>query len=458
MLYKQGENWFLTTVPPAPTGRTGDLAARMLGEGGPRPLGSVGDGQLKLDEMEVLVDPRAEWKQMYHEVWRIERDFLYDPGYHGLDLTVAEKKYAPFLDGVAHRADLNYVFNEMLGELTLGHTYIMGGDTPEVKRVKGGLLGADYRIENGRYRFARIYSGENWNPQLRAPLTQPGVNVREGEYLLAVNGRDLPATDNLYQAFEATAGKAITIKVGPTADGKGARDVTVVPVESEIGLRNLAWIEGNRRKVDQLSGGKAAYVYLPDTGTGGYTNFNRYFFAQTDKEAVVLDERFNGGGKAADYIIDYLRRQPLNYWTSREGKDYVTPGGAIFGPKAMIINEFAGSGGDAMPWYFRRAQLGPLVGKRTWGGLVGISGYPPLLDGGFVTAPSFAFYSPDGKWDVENHGVAPDVEVDLDPQAVRAGRDPQLEKAVEIVMDALKKNPSAWPKRPPYPNYQQKGK
>jgi tricorn protease len=457
MLYRQGENWFLTAVPGGTGGRTGDSAARAGGDGEARASKS-GDGRLKLDDMEVLVDPRAEWKQMYHEVWRIERDFLYDPGYHGYDLAAAEKRYAVFLDGIAHRADLNYLFNEMLGQLTLGHTYIGGGDTPEVPRIRGGLLGADYKIENGRYRFARIYSGENWNPQLRAPLTQPGVNVKEGEYLLAVNGRDLRATDNVDQAFEATAGKSVTLKVGPTPDGQNAREVTVVPVDSEVGLRNLAWVEGNRRKVDQLTGGKVAYVYLPDTGVGGYTNFNRYFFAQTDKDAVILDERFNGGGKAADYIIEILRRRPLNYWTSREGKDYVTPGGAIFGPKVMIINEFAGSGGDAMPWYFRRAGVGPLVGKRTWGGLVGISGYPPLLDGGSVTAPSFAFYSPDGKWDVENHGVDPDVDVDLDPYEVRAGRDPQLEKAVEIVLEALKQNPPVRPTKPAYPNYHQKTK
>jgi tricorn protease len=437
MLYHQGEKWFLTaaTAPAKP-----------------------GDGLLKTDDMEVKVDPRAEWRQMYREVWRLQRDFLYDPGAHGLDLKEAEKKYAIFLDGIAHRADLNYLFNEMLGNLVLGHTYISGGDTPEVKRVKGGLLGADYAIENGRYRFARVYSGENWNPQLRAPLTQPGVNVKAGEYLLAVGGKELRATDNLYQAFEATAGKAVLLKVGPKPDGTGAREVTVVPVESEVALRNLAWVEGNRRLVERLSGGQVAYVYLPDTGAGGYSNFNRYFFAQTDKDGVILDERFNGGGKAADYMIDYLRRQPLNYWTAREGRDYVTPGGSIFGPKAMITNEFAGSGGDALPWYFRRAGLGPLVGKRTWGGLVGISGYPPLLDGGSVTAPSFAFYSPDGKWDVENHGVAPDVEVEHDPYLVRQGRDPQLEKAVELVLEALKKNPPRPPQKPAYPNYQKPAK
>ncbi len=456
MLYRKGEGWFITSVPRTPAERMGELAARLGSEAATRSSGE--SGALKLDDMEVYVEPRAEWRQMYRDTWRLQRDFLYDPHYHGYDLAAAEKKYTVFLEGIAHRADLNYLFNEMLGELTLGHTYIGGGDTPEVKRVKGGLLGADYRIENGRYRFARIYSGENWNPQLRAPLTQPGVNVQEGEYLLAVNGKELRANANLYRAFEATAGKAVTLKVGPTPDGKNARELTVVPVEAEVPLRNLAWVEGNRRKVDKLSDGRVAYIYLPDTGFGGYTNFNRYFFAQVDKQAAVLDERFNGGGKAADYIIDYLRRPLLNYWTARHGQLYTTPGGAIFGPKVMIINEFAGSGGDAMPWYFRKAGIGPLVGKRTWGGLVGISGYPPLLDGGSVTAPSFAFFSPDGTWDVENHGVAPDVEVDLDPYAVRAGRDPQLEKAVEIVLEALAKNPPPQPKRPPYPNYHRKEK
>jgi tricorn protease len=456
MLYRQGERWIIKPVPPSlPGGAAGGAAAlAALGASAARGVGS--ENVLKTDDMEAYIDPRAEWKQMYHETWRLQRDFLYDPHYHGYDLAAAEKKYAVFLDGIAHRADLNYLFNDMLGELTLGHTYIGGGDTPEVKRVRGGLLGADFRIENGRYRFGHIYSGENWNPQLRAPLTQPGVNVKEGEYLLAVHGKDLKATDNLYQAFEATAGKSIRVKVGPTPDGKDSREVTVVPVESEVALRNLAWVEGNRRKVNAMTDGKVAYVYLPDTGFGGYTNFNRYFFAQVDKPAAVIDERFNGGGLAADYIIDYLRRPLMNYWTARNGQVYTTPGGAIFGPKAMIINEFAGSGGDAMPWYFRKAGVGPLVGKRTWGGLVGISGYPPLLDGGMVTAPSFAFFSPNGTWDVENHGVAPDVEVDLDPYEVRQGRDPQLERAVEVVLEALKKNPPPQPKRPEYPNYHPK--
>lgn len=432
ILYRQGPAWFIaaTAAPVTP-----------------------GQGALKLDELQVYVDPRAEWNQMYHEVWRIERDFFYDPGFHGLDLQAAEKKYAPYLDAVAHRSDLNYLFQEMLGELSVGHLFVAGGDIPEVKKVKSGLLGADYKIENARYRFARIYNGENWNPQLRAPLTQPGVNVQVGDYLLSVNGRELRATDSVYGFFEETAGKAVLIRVGPDPGGATAREVTVVPVESDLGLRNLAWIEDNRRKVDQLSGGRLAYVYLPDTAVGGYTNFNRYYFAQINKDGAVIDERFNGGGTAADYIIDYMRRPLMNYWATREGKDFTTPVGSIYGPKAMITNEYAGSGGDLMPWLFRRAGIGPLVGKRTWGGLVGIYDYPQLIDGGAVTAPRVAFFNTNSEWDVENHGVAPDVEVEFDPQAWRAGRDPQLEKAVEVVMEALKKNPPPVHRKPEYPNY-----
>jgi tricorn protease len=416
------------------------------------PIGPAA-GALKLDEMEAYVDPRAEWKQMYNEVWRIERDFFYDPGLHGLNLGAARSKYAPYLDGLASRDELNYLFEEMTGEITVGHMFIGGGELPQPKHVAVGLLGADYNVENGHYRFARIFNGENWNPNLHAPLTQPGVNVKTGEYLFAVNGRDVLPSEEVYRYFESTVGKNIVLKVGPNPDGSGSREVTVVPISSEYGLRNLAWIEDNRRTVDQLTGGKVAYVYLPDTGTGGYTNFNRYYFAQIGREGAVIDERFNGGGLIADYIIDYMRRPLMGYFTQREGQDYRTPVGSIYGPKAMIINEFAGSGGDALPWMFHHAGIGPLVGKRTWGGLVGIFGFPPLMDGGRVTAPNTAFWNPNGTWDVENHGVDPDVEVEYDPQVVRAGHDPQLEKAVEVVLASLKKSPLPVHKKPAYPNY-----
>ncbi|MBX7219989.1 MAG: PDZ domain-containing protein [Blastocatellia bacterium] len=432
ILFRMGNNWFIS--------------------GADQPV-KPGDGKLKTEAMQVYVDPREEWKQMYRETWRIERDFFYDPNYHGLNIAAAEKKYAPYVEGLAHRTDLNYLFNEMLGELTVGHLYVNGGDQPTPKRTQGGLLGADYAVENGRYKFAKVYDGENWNPGLRAPLTQPGAEVKAGEYLLAVNGRSLMATDNIYAFFEETAGKQTLLKVGPNADGSNAREVTVVPVGNEGALRNLAWIEANRRKVDQMSGGKLAYVWLPDTAGSGYTNFNRYFFAQLNREGAIIDERFNRGGHAADYVIDYLKKPLMSHWTGREGLDFRQPFGTLPGPKAMLANEYSGSGGDYLPWMFHREKLGYLIGKRTWGGLVGIGGYPSLLDGGSVTAPSFAFYSPEGKWEVENHGVSPDIEIDMDPKLWRQGRDPQLEKAIELLLEDLKKSPAKQPVRPPYPNY-----
>jgi tricorn protease len=440
LLYRQGPQYFIAAAGKAPA------APPAAGQGG---------GPLKLDTLEAWVDPRAEWEHMYHQVWRGERDFFYDPGLHGVNREAMEKKYEPWLANMSSRDDLNYLFEEMLGEMTVGHMFVGGGDRPEVKRIQCGLLGADYTVENGRYRFARVFNGENWNPSLRAPLTQPGVNVAAGEYLLAVGGRDVRPPENVYSFFEETAGKSIVIRVGPDPGGANAREVTVVPVANETGLRNLAWIEGNRRKVEQLTGGRVGYVYLPNTSTGGYTNFNRYFFSQVGREAVIVDERFNGGGSIADYIIDYLRRPIVGRWSMREGEDITLPVEGIFGPKVMIVNEMAGSGGDLMPWLFRKEGIGPLVGMRTWGGLVGhYTGPGDLIDGGNVGTPDLAFYNLDGAWDVENHGVAPDYEVEMNPKLVREGHDPQLEKAVEVVLEQMQKHPVNYGKRPSYPNYQ----
>jgi tricorn protease len=444
MLYQQGDKWSIAEPPPMPDAPDGPP---------PKP---GNEKTLKTQDLEVKVDPAGEWKQMFHEVWRIERDYFYDPHYHGLDLQAAEERYGAYLDGLGSRDDLNYLFTEMLGNMTVGHMFLGGGDRPEVKKVRSGLLGADYKIENGRYRFARIYDGENWNPELKAPLTQPGVNVAAGEYLLAVNGRELRATDSVYSFFEETAGKSTILKVGTDPAGANAREVKVVPVDDESGLRHLAWIEDNRRKVDQATGGRVAYVHMPDTGSGGYTSFMRYFFAQVGKDAVIIDERFNHGGALATDIIEYLQRRLMSVVTPRDGADFVQPQGAIFGPKVMIINQFAGSGGDAMPWYFRRAGVGKLIGERTWGGLVGLNGYPELMDGGGVTAPSMAVWNPNGTFDVENRGITPDIEVEQDPAAVRQGHDPQLEKAIEVVMEELKNNPPPVLKRPAYPDYQKK--
>jgi tricorn protease len=435
VLYRQGPGWFIapTAVVPKP-----------------------GDGALNLDGMEVYTDPRIEWNQMYHEVWRIERDFFYDPNHHGLNVAAAEKKYAPYLKGAGGRADVNHLFEEMLGELTVGHMFIAGGDVPQPHKVKGGLLGADYKVENGRYRFARIFNGENWNPTLRAPLTQPGVDVKVGDYLLEVSGREVRPPVDVYSYFENTAGTQIKIKVGPNSDGKDAREVTVVPLGSEFELRNLAWEEDNRRKVDQMSGGKVAYVHVPDTATGGFINFNRYYFAQVGKEAAVIDERYNHGGEIADYIIDMLKRPLRNCNITREGGEFCSPLAQIYGPKTMVINEMSGSGGDALPWMFKQDKVGPLVGTRTWGGLVGIYNYPPLMDGGFITAPRVAIFGLHNEWEVENHGIAPDIEVENDPASVAAGHDAQLERAVQVTLEALKAHPVVIPGPPPAPNYQKK--
>jgi tricorn protease len=438
ILYRKGESWSTASVDDAPGGG-----------GPPKP----GFGPLKLDGWEVYVEPRAMWKQIYNETWRIERDFFYDPNHHGLDLDKAKKKYEPYLAGIGSRAELTYLFEECLGEITVGHMFVGGGEAPEPKKIRAGLLGADYSLEKNRYRIAKVYDGENWNPGMQAPLTQPGVNVKAGDYILAVNGRELHSADNIFSFFEETAGKQVVLKVGANADGKDSRDVTVIPVDSEEGLRHLAWIESNRRSVDQATGGRIAYVHVPNTGGGGYTSFNRYFFSQVGKEGAIIDERFNEGGQLADYIIDHLRRPLMSKVTSREGHDFSSPSEAIYGPKVMLINEMAGSGGDALPWYFRKAAVGTLIGKRTWGGLVGIGGYPELLDGGRVTAPRAAIYGLSGEWEVENHGVAPDVEVELDPAAWREGHDAQLEKAIEVVMQQLKDHPLPQINRPPYPNY-----
>lgn len=431
-LYRQGQQWSIASsaAPVKP-----------------------GEGMLKMDELQVLVHPREEWNQMYHEVWRIERDYLYASNYHGLNVDATEKQYSAYLPGIVSREDLNYLFREMLGKLSIGHMFVQGGDIPTVQPLSVGLLGADYAIENGRYRFAKVYSGENWNPDLRAPLTEPGVNVKTGEYLLAVNGRELHDRDNIYSFFLNTAGRQVTLTVGPSPDSSDARQVIVVPIASEIPLRHRDWVAGNIRKVQQLSGGKVAYVYLPDTATGGFTSFNRYFFAQVNKQGVIVDDRFNSGGQAADYIIGYLQRTLWNYWYTPEGSVMPEPSGAIFGPKVMLINQYAGSGGDLIPWFFHHLAIGTLIGERTWGGEVGITGYPPLIDGGSVTAPSLAFFTTDGHWGIENEGVAPDVEVAMDPKTWREGHDPQLEKGVQVILQGLAEHPLSKPKVPPFPDY-----
>jgi tricorn protease len=430
LLYAQGGSWFIVGTQ-----------ARI----------EPNAGKIATDTIEVRVDPRVEWKQIFNEAWRINRDYFYDPTMHGVDWTAKRDKYAALLDHVGTREDLNRVMQWMSSELSVGHHNVGGGDSGvELRTVAGGLLGADYEVANGRYRFKKVYGGLNWTPQLRSPLTEPGVNVRAGEYLLAVNGVDLRPPASVYAPFESTSGKIVEITVGPNSDGSGSRTVQVVPVGSEAALRNRDWVEGNRKKVDAATGGRVAYVYVPNTTNAGHTYFKRYFYPQAHKDAIIVDERFNGGGQVADYYIDILRRPFVSHWAMRYGADLRTPMAAIQGPKAMIIDETAGSGGDLLPWMFRKYQVGPIIGKRTWGGLVGILGFPTLMDGGGITAPNLAIWTEDGGWVVENEGVPPDIEVEQTPADVIAGRDPQLERAIAVVMEELKKNPPATPKRPAY--------
>jgi tricorn protease len=371
---------------------------------------------------------------------------------HGADWNAVKKKYEAFLPDVTTGGDLYRVIGWVLSELAVGHSrYSPGERLYDKESVRGGLLGADYEIANDRYRFKKVYGGLNWTSGLRAPLTAPGVEVKAGDYLLAVRGIDLKPPTELYSLFEGTAGKSIEIVVGPSPDGKGSRTVTIEPLANEASLRNMDWVEGNLRKVHAATGGRVAYVYVPNTAGAGHDFFKRYFFPQVDKDAIIVDERFNGGGQVADYYIDLLRRPYTAHWATRYGETFRTPGAAIFGPKVMLIDETAGSGGDLLPWMFREYKLGPLVGKRTWGGLVGILGFPTLMDGGLVTAPNLAFWTPKEGFGVENVGIPPDYDVELTPKDAIAGKDPQLDKAIELALEALKKNPPQKNEQPPFP-------
>jgi tricorn protease len=413
----------------------------------------VAPARLATTDIEVRIDPRAEWTQVFDEAWRINRDYFYAPNMHGVDWPAAKKKYEPLLADAVTKADVNRVIQWMMSELSVGHHRGGGGDRLTTARnVPGGLLGADYVVANGRYRFSKVYGGLNWTPELRAPLTEPGVNVKEGEYLLAVRGLDVRPPANLYSFFENTSGKITEITVGANADGTGSRTVQVVPIADEGALRARAWVEGNLRKVDSITNGRVAYVYVPNTAQPGYDYFKRYFYPQAHKDAIIVDERDNGGGSIADYYVDILRRPLISYWAMRYGEDLRTPAASIQGPKALIVNEVAGSGGDLFPWMWHKYNVGPIIGKRTWGGLVGILGFPILMDGGNITAPNLAIWTEDAGWVVENEGVAPDIEVEQTPADVIAGRDPQLDKAIEVVMAELKKDPRKAVKRPPYPN------
>jgi tricorn protease len=405
---------------------------------------------VSLAGVKLYVEPMAEWKQIFGDVWRMEKEYFYDPGLHGLDWAGVRAKFEPLLPHVGRREDLNDILIEMTGEMGVGHNYVGGGAVYDNSAAAPGLLGADIAVENGRYRIKRIFNGEQWNPFVAAPLAAPGVDVKESDYIIAINGQELTARDNIYAALSGARGSQIAVTVAATPDGP-RRTSTVEPVGNEGALRLWAWIEGNRRRVEQATGGRVAYVYMPNTADAGFTLFNRMYFAQTDKEALILDERSNGGGQAANYIIDVLGRKWLAGWKDREGLTYSTPGGGIYGPKVMLIDQDAGSGGDWMPYAFRENGLGTLIGTRTWGGLIGISANPALMDGGRLAVPNFRFYDTQGRFTIENEGVAPDIQVEIDQLALDRGQDTQLETAIATVLQQLEGSVSPIKPPPPFP-------
>jgi tricorn protease len=404
---------------------------------------TAGAGRLNV-QLRMYLDPREEFKQIFYEGWRNQRDYLYVPNMHGADWPRMKEMYGQFLPYINHRADLNYLIDLMGSEISIGHSYVRGGDIPTTRDVQpGGLLGADFAIDSDRYKITRIYDNESWNPDLRAPLAEPGVDVSVGDYIVAINGEELKTPDNIYRLLDGTANRQTVLSVNTRPSLEGARQVTVVPVNNEQSLRTRAWVESNRRLVDKLSDGKLAYVYVPNTSQPGYTSFNRYYFAQQDKLGAIIDERYNGGGSAADYIIDVLQRDFDGYFNNVAGDRYpfTSPSAGIWGPKVMIINEMAGSGGDLMPWMFHHRKIGELVGKRTWGGLVHTADTPLFIDGGSMIAPRGGFFNREGQWDVENKGIPPDVDVENWPKDVIAGHDPQLERAVQEGLRMLKEKP-----------------
>lgn len=430
MLFRKGSAWGITKVGEKPSG-----------------------GMLNTSAIKIKIDPTQEWQNIFNEAWRVNRDYFYDPGMHGVDWEAMKAKYEVFLSDISCRNDLYQIIRWMCSELAVGHhsIYSRGDQLNSPERVNGGLLGADFVLKNGKYQIAKIYGGLNWSPNLRSPLTEPGVNAAVGDYLIAVDGKEVTAEDNLFAFFENKAEKIVELKLSKNSNGSEARKVNVVPISNESSLRNRDWVEGNIKKVNEATDGQVAYVYVPNTTTEGHEYFKRYFFPQVNKKAVIIDERFNGGGQLADYYIDHLRKPYQSSWNFRYGEDLHAPSGSIQGPKVMLIDENAGSGGDYLPYLFKRFNLGTVIGKRTWGGLVGVLGYPEFMDGGMVSAPNVAFYNENG-FGIENEGVSPDIEVEQWPIEVMNGKDPQLEKAIEVVLKEMKDNPEKYPPRPAYPD------
>ncbi len=419
-----------------------------------KPDQDAAKGALNLEHFELLVDPRQEWQQEYVDAWRILRDWFYDPGMHGglARWKAVREKYQALVPHVAHRADLDYIFSEMAGELQSGHVYVQSGDQPQIERHAGGLLGADIEADSsGYFKIQKIYSGENWEARLRSPLSEPGVDVNAGEYILAVDNVSTRGVKNFYQLLQGKGDEVVTLLVGPKANPTGAREVRVKTQTSELGLRYYAWVAQRRAMVERLSDGKIGYIHVPNTAIEGNRELYKGMLAYASKDALIIDDRYNGGGFIPDRMIELIARQPLNYWKRRGLDPRATPLLSHNGPMAMLINGLSSSGGDAFPYYFHKLKLGTLIGTRTWGGLIGISGNPGLADGGSITAATFRFLDTDGHWAVENEGVNPDIEVIDRPELIATGHDPSLEKAVEVLLQELAKTPPKPVNVPPAP-------
>ncbi len=411
------------------------------------------DNRLALDNLMMRVDPAIEWAQMYTDAWRIFRDWFYDPNMHGQDWQAIHDRYQPLVAHVAHRYDLDYLLSEIGGEMNSGHIYVQSGDQPAPARVEGGLLGAEIVAHpSGNFLIRKIYRGENWHARFRSPLTEPGVDVHEGEFIIAVNGVPASAVANFYQLMENTADKVTTLTVAKSADGKQSREVLVKPIKSETDLRYLNWVAERAAYVDRLSNGRIGYVHLPNTHVDGNRELFKQFLPQITKEALIIDDRYNGGGFIPEHMIAMLAREPLNYWKRRGAEPNATPFYSHTGPKVMLVNGYSSSGGDALPYYFRKRGLGKIIGTRTWGGLIGISGNPSLADGGQVIAATFRFLDTDGNWAVENEGVAPDIEVIDRPELIFKGQDPSIERAVQELLKQLPQTPAAPIKAPAAPS------
>jgi tricorn protease len=409
---------------------------------------------LDLSDLKVTVDRHAEWRQIFNESWRQMRDFFYAPNMHGLDWPAVRAKYAPLVDHVNHRADLTYLIGEMIGELNSGHTYVGGGDLPKVERIPMGLLGArlDRDAKTKFFRIAKILKGQNWDPGLRSPLTEIGVTAREGDYIVAVDGRSTAELTDIWEALAGKAGKQVTLRVNDKPSADGAHDTVVIPTDDEHGLYYFNWVQTNIEKVSKATSGRVGYVHIPDMGVPGLNEFAKYYYPQTGREALIVDVRSNGGGNVSPMIIERLRREMVMVDIARNRMPQPDPGAMIVGPKVLIADEFSASDGDLVTWRFKTSKIGPVVGKRTWGGVVGIAGTLPFLDGGFLNKPEFSRYDVTGKtWIIEGVGVEPDIDVDNDPAREYAGEDQQLDKAIAVILDLLKKQPGTLAPVPPFP-------